>query len=118
MPSPFPGMNPYLEEPQLWEEIHTQLIVDIARAIAPQLSASYRVAIEHRTYTTVTRTPIPLQPGDDEPVVDVGALLHKIYDLMNYDNWIDYTSPPQPPLRDAEAAWCVELLQATRQSER
>ena len=57
MPSPFPGMNPYLEEPQLWEEIHTQLIVDIARAIAPQLSASYRVAIEHRTYTTVTPQP-------------------------------------------------------------
>ena len=50
--------------------------------------------------------------------MDVGALLHKIYDLMNYDNWIDYTSPPQPPLPDADAAWCVNLLQAARQNER
>ncbi|MFB2878845.1 DUF4058 family protein [Floridanema aerugineum] len=46
MPSPFPGMNPYLENPLLWSEVHHRLI----SAIAPNLSLQYRVAIEKRTY--------------------------------------------------------------------
>jgi hypothetical protein len=32
MPSPFPGMNPYLEQPELWLEFHSRAIV--ASAIA------------------------------------------------------------------------------------
>ncbi|MEH2128789.1 DUF4058 family protein [Nostoc sp.] len=27
MPYPFPGMNPYLEEPELWPGVHGRLIV-------------------------------------------------------------------------------------------
>jgi hypothetical protein len=27
MPSPFPGMNPYLENPELWSAVHSRLIV-------------------------------------------------------------------------------------------
>ncbi|MFB2837593.1 DUF4058 family protein [Floridanema evergladense] len=50
MPSPFPGMNPYLENPQLWSEVHHRLITAIADAIEPNLSLQYRVAIEKRTY--------------------------------------------------------------------
>lgn len=50
MSSPFPGMNPYLENPDLWTEIHHRLITAIADAIEPNLSANYRVAIEKRVY--------------------------------------------------------------------
>ncbi|MBW4575213.1 MAG: DUF4058 family protein [Aphanothece sp. CMT-3BRIN-NPC111] len=50
MPSPFPGMNPYLENPELWPEVHSRLITAIAIAIEPKLSRNYRVAIEKRTY--------------------------------------------------------------------
>ena len=50
MPSPFPGMNPYLENPDLWSEVHSRLIVAIADAIAPNLHPQYYVAIEKRTY--------------------------------------------------------------------
>ncbi|MGK7884891.1 MAG: DUF4058 family protein, partial [Crocosphaera sp.] len=28
MPSPFPGMNPYLELPQFWSQVHNRLIVE------------------------------------------------------------------------------------------
>jgi Protein of unknown function (DUF4058) len=52
MPSPFPGMNPYLENPELWTEVHHRLITAIAIAIAPPLRPKYRVAIEKRTYFT------------------------------------------------------------------
>jgi hypothetical protein len=50
MPSPFPGMNPYLENPQLWSEVHHRLITVIADAIESNLSLKYRVALEKRTY--------------------------------------------------------------------
>jgi hypothetical protein len=30
MPSPFPGINPYLEHPELWPGVHHRLIVAIA----------------------------------------------------------------------------------------
>ena len=33
MPTPFPGMDPYLERPGLWHEVHTRLIVAIADAL-------------------------------------------------------------------------------------
>ncbi|MEO1429353.1 MAG: DUF4058 family protein [Cyanobacteria bacterium J06632_19] len=61
MSSPFPGMNPYLENPELWTEVHHRLITAIADAVEPQLSLEYRVAIEKRTYL-----------GDTEDSVLVG----------------------------------------------
>ncbi|GAA6614885.1 DUF4058 family protein [Scytonema sp. NUACC26] len=53
MPSPFPGMNPYLENPELWPEVHHRLISAIANAIESNLSQDYWVAIEKRVYTSV-----------------------------------------------------------------
>lgn len=50
MPHPFPGMNPYLERPGLWEEVHTRLIVAIADWLGPRVRPRYRVAVEQRTY--------------------------------------------------------------------
>ncbi len=50
MPSPFPGMNPYLELPTLWHEFHSRLIVAISDALTPNLQPKYYVAVETRTY--------------------------------------------------------------------
>lgn len=50
MRSPFPGIDPYLEAPELWSEVHSRLIVAIADALTEHLSEKYRVAIEKRTY--------------------------------------------------------------------
>ena len=54
MPSPFPGMDPYLEVPELWSEVHSRLIVAIADNLSEQLSDAYRVAIEKRTYLSAS----------------------------------------------------------------
>lgn len=50
MSSPFLGMNPYLEHPDLWPEVHSRLIIAIADAIFPQVKPKYRVAVEKRVY--------------------------------------------------------------------
>jgi Protein of unknown function (DUF4058) len=52
MPSPFPGMNPYLENPVLWQKVHKRLIVAISDALSPQLRPKYIVDIEERVYQT------------------------------------------------------------------
>jgi hypothetical protein len=43
-------MNPYLEAPQLWSELHSRLIVAIADALNPQILPKYRAAVERRIY--------------------------------------------------------------------
>jgi hypothetical protein len=48
--SPFPGMDPYLEHPELWPEVQNRLIVAMAVAIGSYLRPKYKVAIETRTY--------------------------------------------------------------------
>ena len=50
MPSPFPGMDPYLEAPDLWPEVHSRIIVALADALEEHLSQRYRFAIEKRVY--------------------------------------------------------------------
>jgi hypothetical protein len=50
MPSPLPGMNPYLENPELWSEFHSRMIVAIADALDDCLNRDYRVAVEKRVY--------------------------------------------------------------------
>jgi hypothetical protein len=50
MPSPFPGMDPFLEHPELWPDVHHRLITAIADSVAPRIRPKYWVAIEKRTY--------------------------------------------------------------------
>ncbi|WP_414585020.1 DUF4058 family protein [Scytonema sp. PCC 10023] len=50
MNSPFPGMNPYLENPVFWSEVHHRLITAIADTLEENIPPQYRVAIEQRTY--------------------------------------------------------------------
>jgi Protein of unknown function (DUF4058) len=52
MPSPFPGMNPYLENPEFWTEVHHLLISVLAETLNPQLLPKYRASVEKRIYQT------------------------------------------------------------------
>jgi Protein of unknown function (DUF4058) len=58
MPSPLPGMNPYLESPELWSEFHSRMIVAIADALDTTLSQNYRVAVEKLTEPMLVEIPL------------------------------------------------------------
>lgn len=51
--SPFPGMDPYLEAPELWPDVHDRLINVMAEQLAPLLAPKYitelnsRIVIDH-----------------------------------------------------------------------
>jgi hypothetical protein len=65
-------MDPYLERPGVWEDIHTPLILEIANLLEPRIQPLFRVAVERRAYQTMLWEPetpaaepeTPLAPRD------------------------------------------------------
>jgi Protein of unknown function (DUF4058) len=70
MPSPLPGMNPFLEASELWSEFHSRMIVATlavsasqrADALDESLNRDYRVAVEKRVY---------LDQGDETVLIGI-----------------------------------------------
>ena len=50
MPNPFPGMNPYLEDPRHWRGVHLRLIAVIETAINQNLPSAFATYVEERVY--------------------------------------------------------------------
>src|SRR4051812_17016588 len=46
MPSPFPGMDPYLEEPTIWPDFHTSLFVELKKSLNGVLPPGYVAKID------------------------------------------------------------------------
>ena len=85
MHNPFPGMNPYLEQQQLWHQVHNRLIIAIADALTPQIVPKYRVSIEERVYTSV----------EDSLLVGIAdvAVLHKATEASGVTSTISRVEP-------------------------
>jgi hypothetical protein len=115
-------MDPYLEQRGLWEQVHADLIVDIRRFLTPLVRPHYHVAIEQRYLAVlppdqqavgipdalvishspgvifslrdpIPTIPIPLRPGETEPVLNLNQILHNLYDQGGYDLAVDYHQP-------------------------
>jgi hypothetical protein len=56
---PFPGMDPYLEHPVLWEGVHARLIVAIANQLQPKIDPRYIASIEERVFIEGPQRRIP-----------------------------------------------------------
>ncbi|HEY9706131.1 MAG TPA: DUF4058 family protein, partial [Allocoleopsis sp.] len=50
MSSPFPGMNPYLEHPELWPGAHLLLIAVLTQYLTPLVRPKYRISVNVRVY--------------------------------------------------------------------
>src|SRR5271168_2242735 len=59
MNCPFPGMDPYLEHPVLWESVHARLMVAIANQLQPKLDPRYVASIEERVFIEGPQRRIP-----------------------------------------------------------
>lgn len=53
MPSPFPGMDPYIEAIDEWEDFHTDLCAKIKDSLADQLPKGYFVRLARRSYVVL-----------------------------------------------------------------
>ena len=52
MPSPLPGMDPYLEDERLWPAFHHQLVGCLYQILLPGLVDRYRARVAQRHYLT------------------------------------------------------------------
>ena len=58
MPSPFPGMNPYLEQSHVWRDFHTSFLVTLRSVLVPRVRPKYHVDLEESLY---------IDPTGDDP---------------------------------------------------
>lgn len=102
--------------------------VDLLRAGEPMpvigkpIRSDYRILVSRGSrrphahlYTFNVRQPIPpfplpLLPGDSEPLVELGKILHDLYDRASFDLRLDYAQPPVPPLSETDTAWANDLI--------
>jgi len=109
--------------------------IDLIRAYDPMLvygnghHSHYRILVSrsnHRPQAdlygfnvqeSITTFLLPLHPGDDEPLVDLGLLLHDLYDRAGYDLSVDYRRDPVPAFQGEDAAWIDTLLEPWRQGK-
>ena len=61
MPSPFPGMNPFLEASAIWPGFHSSMIATIRTAINGIAPGQYFADIEQRVFV--------VKPGDVDQVI-------------------------------------------------
>ncbi|MBI5052254.1 MAG: DUF4058 family protein [Chloroflexi bacterium] len=101
--------------------------IDLLRAGTPmpvskKIQSDYRILIRRgsshlrgQLYPFSVRQKIPaftlpLLPGDEEPQVELNTILHDLYERASFDLRLDYTSPPVPPLNQADKEWAKELI--------
>jgi hypothetical protein len=67
VPSPFPGMDPYLEDNALWPLFHHQFVMCLHQRLLPHLTDRYRARIAKRAY----RAEEPSEPESHEEYTEV-----------------------------------------------
>lgn len=118
----------YLHKRQLFFDADVNFVeIDLLRLWGPMPEAGgytsdYRIFIRRNDtrqkgylYLFTVRDPIPvfplpLQPDDQEPAVDLGAVLRAVYERARYRLILDYSLPPQPPLSTTDTAWATDCV--------
>ncbi len=122
------GRRMYLDKRELILSTRTLVELDLLRAgepmptVRPRVRSDYSILISrgHRrpkadlipfgVRDPIPPFPLPLRRGEDEPAVDLGKILHALYDRASYDLRIDYEREPVPPLTPPDSEWASALI--------
>jgi hypothetical protein len=85
-------MDPYLEEPDSWPDVHHSLLSTIRERLAAAVSPHFYVRVEERVYVTDMLT----DRGYEQFVPDVVVMQGR--------------PVPPPKLKPADAAWAQRLV--------
>ena len=86
MPSPFPGMNPYMEVRAAWAGIHLHLLANFGQQLAPQVRPRYRIHTE-LPYNEIDLPPhleIVTEEGEIVTVIKVLSPINKEGEYNSY----------------------------------
>jgi hypothetical protein len=89
MPSPFPGMDPFLED-QAWKDFHHEVISVIRESLTQRVVPRYVVRVDERVY--VEHQPEE-RPGVIEPDVREAFLTVRLRETMDVATVIEVLSP-------------------------
>ena len=126
------GRQEYEQKREYVFSSQTHLVeIDLLRAGEPMpinslraQTSDYRILVSRapqrpraQLYPFSVRQPIPtfhlpLLPDDDEPLVDLGQILHALYQRARFDLRLDYSQPPVPPLKAEDQEWADALIAA------
>lgn len=124
------GREEYLRKREHIFKTSTNLVeIDLLRAGKPMpmwtpvpVESPYRILISRGSSRprakllafgirqAIPTIPIPLLPDDPEPTLDLGAVLHGLYDRARFDLQLDYKAPSVPPLDPEDTAWARDIL--------
>jgi len=111
MASPFPGMDPYIEAPEIWSDFHGRLAEEISAGLNEVLQPHYVDVWPVQLWDPLPTLPVPLREPDPDVPLKLGAVVAAVYQRGAYSRLIDdRLTPPPPPLSDVEAAWLAERL--------
>lgn len=84
MPSPFPGMDPYLEAPLHWPDVHHRLATEISRQLASVLPSRYVARLETRlvAWASDERTVSVLYPDAAVTLVQLKERAAAVYEPL------------------------------------
>ncbi|MCP4164872.1 MAG: DUF4058 family protein [Chloroflexi bacterium] len=88
--SPFPGMDPYLEAPDLWPDVHSSLMNIFRELLSPQLAPEYAAELE--TQLVVDR----VDDRSDAYIVRPDVTVKKIAETAVYETSFPPVSGPEP----------------------
>lgn len=122
MTMPFPGMDPYLEHPVLWEGLHARLIVAIANQLQPRLDPRYVTSIEERVFIEGPQRRIPDvwvqkvgdrgdRPRTSEPQAD-SAVVVEVEDLEIRESRVEILDA----YSDMKLVTMIEVLSPTNKA--
>lgn len=87
-------------------ERRTPYYVVVYRAGQPNRREVYPIGLNQR----LPQIAVPLRPSDPDAVLDLEELVNRCYEVGRYDQWIDYSQEPEPPLPPEGAEWLHQLL--------
>jgi len=63
---------------------------------------------------SIPTVPIPLERGDEEPLLDLQRLLDEVYEQAGFDLTIDYSQAPIPALPKEDQLWWAAIGSSVR----
>ncbi len=120
MSSPFPGMDPFLEEASVWSSVHARLINSISDILADIVSPHFFVDIEQRVYITTLDDPekrsivpdvyVVTNPGTNQAVaptqvITEPTLIEPLYDVEIRERYIEIRDT-----QNREVVTSIEIL--------
>ena len=109
MPSPFPGMNPFLEHPTVWHDFHERFCPAVAEVLTAQVRPNYIVKIdEHVFIHELTEDSRGLLGRGDVTVTAIDALLDERSEAASMAT-IDAPSQVRLPTVDRESLSYLEV---------